>query len=721
VDDVLDAIEILPADTAFLHDAPRFVDDMRACGHALRPASAQRQLHTVAELLRRLTGDVQHTAQRGVLLADDVGLGKTLVASLVAFVVATRGPRGGTVRILAPNETVKRDWESELKRVGACLARCAPHLVKRPVYVRGENVSKLNDRSIHVTTHHYASRTAVAGQSQTLRCDLLIVDEAHRAKGAESRFSAGLRDRGREAKRVLILTATPFSIEIDELNRMLALVGGGAAAPDIENYKRLLTETFANLNHGLDPQVAAQNLALAATAATAAMRPWVIRHSLEDLAPVERREIGESASWSIPTSRASAADLAMLMRMDRAATLVRRRDKTVTIRGHDPRLHVGVNQFDHHLAALGEWVARDTSRDGALVVPHLERMRFLRQDDAPHPKMASVLPAIQSVVEGGEKVLIFCHHIATADELTRYLAKKLPRQNAPLQPSAATFKAAWRIAIVSEMTAAVSESMRAVFVDWLCTPGVIAQTCAWLQPRLDSSDDLVMALRTVHPRKDVAHDSHGSIATEAQRLLSEMLKSDSARGVLLWAAAQGKPEQIPGAAMSAVLGITTVETGESHAGDLSFVHNRNPDAIKAIFNSPFGPDVLVVTDRMSEGVSLHRYCRHLMHYELDASPIRTVQRNGRVRRIDSWAARVGAPVQYAYPAFGGTRDERLVRIMRGRVAAFSTLLGGVPDIATDVTGDGADAWRDEVLSAVRRLLEGSAISLALDTRSAVPV
>ena len=686
---------------------------MRACGEALRPASAQRQLSTAAEILRRLTGDEHNEPKRGVLLADDVGLGKTLVASLVAFVVATRGPRGGTVRILAPNETVKRDWERELKRVGACLARCSPHLVKRPVYVRGENVSKLNDRSIHVTTHHYASRTAVAGQSQTLRCDLLIVDEAHRAKGADSRFSAGLRDRGREAKRVLILTATPFSIEIDELNRMLALVGGGAAASDIQHYKRLLAETFENVNDGIDPNAAAQNLAIAATAATAAMRPWVIRHSLDDLAPVERREIGESAPWSIPASRASAADMAMLMRMDRAATLVRRRDKTVTIRGHDPRLHVGVSHFDQQLGALGEWVERDTSRDGALVAPHVEGMRLLRKDDAIHPKMASVLPAIRSVVEGGEKVLVFCHHIATADELTKVLARELPRRYDPSQPSVNAFQAAWRIAIVSDMTASISESMRAVFVDWLCTAGVIAQTWDWIRLRLGTTVDLMTALHTVHPRSETTHDSHGTIATEAQRLLSKMVESRSARGVLEWASSQGKPEQIPGAAMSAVLGMT-VETGESHAGDTAFVHNRNPDVIKEIFNSPFGPDVLVVTDRMSEGVSLHRYCRHLMHYELDASPIRTVQRNGRVRRIDSWAACVGAPVQYAYPAFGGTRDEKLVRIMRGRVAAFSTLLGGVPDIATEVTGDGADAWRDEVLSAVRKLLEGSTTSLALE-------
>jgi len=82
-----------------------------------------------------------------------------------------------------------------------------------------------------------------------------------------------------------------------------------------------------------------------------------------------------------------------------------------------------------------------------------------------------------------------------------------------------------------------------------------------------------------------------------------------------------------------------------------FIQNRQPDTVISIFNSPFGPDVLVVTDKLSEGIDLHRYCRHLIHYELDPSPIRTVQRNGRLRRVNSWAAATGRPILYAYPAF----------------------------------------------------------------------
>ena len=65
---------------------------------------------------------------------------------------------------------------------------------------------------------------------------------------------------------------------------------------------------------------------------------------------------------------------------------------------------------------------------------------------------------------------------------------------------------------------------------------------------------------------------------------------------------------------------------------------------------------MIATDRLSEGIDLHRYCRHLIHYELDPSPIRTVQRNGRLRRVSGWAATTNQKIRYAYPAFAGTRD-----------------------------------------------------------------
>lgn len=144
---------------------------------------------------------------------------------------------------------------------------------------------------------------------------------------------------------------------------------------------------------------------------------------------------------------------------------------------------------------------------------------------------------------------------------------------------------------------------------------------------------------------------------------------------------------------------------------VAVIHNQQTDTLISIFNSPFGPDVLVVTDKLAEGIDLHRYCRHLVHYELKPSPIRTVQRNGRLRRVNSWAAITGQPIRYAYPAFYGTRDHRLVQIMKKRINSFSLLLGGVQDFDVDEVVDAAEKWRNDVISAAKTQLAKTTGSL----------
>jgi superfamily II DNA/RNA helicase len=152
-----------------------------------------------------------------------------------------------------------------------------------------------------------------------------------------------------------------------------------------------------------------------------------------------------------------------------------------------------------------------------------------------------------------------------------------------------------------------------------------------------------------------------------------------------------------------VLGVCEPSGNDEEAS--FFIHNKQPDTVISVFNSPFGPDVLVVTDKLSEGIDLHRYCRHLIHYELDPSPIRTVQRNGRIRRVNSWAAATGRGILYAYPAFRGTRDHKLVQIMKKRIDSFSLLLGGVQDFDVGELVGSEENWRNDVIAKAKGSLK----------------
>jgi hypothetical protein len=81
-----------------------------------------------------------------------------------------------------------------------------------------------------------------------------------------------------------------------------------------------------------------------------------------------------------------------------------------------------------------------------------------------------------------------------------------------------------------------------------------------------------------------------------------------------------------------------------------------------------------------------------------------MQRNGRVRRVNSWASITHKPIRYAYPAFLGTRDERLVQIMKKRIGSFSLLLGGAQHFDVDNVMDSDETWRSAVMEKARKRL-----------------
>jgi hypothetical protein len=68
----------------FLSDPDSYVKASARSGRPLVLESTRRQFVTAADILSRLNGSFDDRPRRGLLLADDVGLGKTPVAALVA-------------------------------------------------------------------------------------------------------------------------------------------------------------------------------------------------------------------------------------------------------------------------------------------------------------------------------------------------------------------------------------------------------------------------------------------------------------------------------------------------------------------------------------------------------------------------------------------------------------------------------------------------------------
>jgi hypothetical protein len=191
---------------------------------------------------------------RSWLLADEVGLGKTISAGIALrrLLLENRVQRA---LILAP-ANVCRQWQDELfEKFGLWV----PRLDKNKIYgahpsdERSAGVNPYAEHPVLIASSHLARRP----EHQRLVLDaapydLIIVDEAHHARRthmAENRYRPGrllelldqLRDRG--ATRALwLLTATPMQIDPVELRDLLVHIGLQGTLADKDAFNRFFWE-----------------------------------------------------------------------------------------------------------------------------------------------------------------------------------------------------------------------------------------------------------------------------------------------------------------------------------------------------------------------------------------------------------------------------------------------------------------------------------------------
>jgi hypothetical protein len=106
------------------------------------------------------------------------------------------------------------------------------------------------------------------------------------------------------------------------------------------------------------------------------------------------------------------------------------------------------------------------------------------------------------------------------------------------------------------------------------------------------------------------------------------------------------------------------------------------------FNTPFFPDILVCSEVMGEGVDLQRFCRHVIHHDLDWNPSTIEQRTGRVDRIGC-KAEGRQPILVYLPYLAGGADERQYRVMSERERWFRVVMGQ-DEVARLITPDSDD-------------------------------
>lgn len=168
-----------------------------------------------------------------VLIADEVGLGKTIQAGLVISELRARGaaPR---VLILAP-AGLREQWRDELStRFGLRFALLDMQDVKRRKALLPIAVNPWSTEPMVVASVDYVKRPEVFPAVQSSRWDAIVVDEAHGVAIGTDRHEA-VRELCAAAPVVLLLTATPHSGDVAAFR---SLCGIGEHGDELVAFRR---------------------------------------------------------------------------------------------------------------------------------------------------------------------------------------------------------------------------------------------------------------------------------------------------------------------------------------------------------------------------------------------------------------------------------------------------------------------------------------------------
>jgi len=179
--------------------------DVAALPHgvaALAEARVALLPHQIEPVLAVLDG----VASR-VLIADGVGLGKTIQAALILRALVARG-EARRVLIVVP-AGLRDQWQQELRtRVGLASEVMEASTLAARVRVLPADINPWRQPGIFITSLDFIKQPVVLHGVADVVWDVSIVDEAHALTAGTDRAAAA-GDLARQSRLVLLLTATP--------------------------------------------------------------------------------------------------------------------------------------------------------------------------------------------------------------------------------------------------------------------------------------------------------------------------------------------------------------------------------------------------------------------------------------------------------------------------------------------------------------------------------
>ena len=200
----------------YAHDLTRrAASGMDRLSMALFDAAVDLNPHQIEASLFAL----QSPLSKGVVLADEVGLGKTIEAGIVLCQFWAERKR--RLLVICP-ASIRKQWALELEEkfnlpVQVVDTKAYPHAG------RGGQ-TPLGSHAVVVMSHHFANR--LREELKTIAWDLVVIDEAHKLRNAyrpSNKVGQGIRWATEDCRK-LLLTATPLQNSLLELYGLSTLI-----------------------------------------------------------------------------------------------------------------------------------------------------------------------------------------------------------------------------------------------------------------------------------------------------------------------------------------------------------------------------------------------------------------------------------------------------------------------------------------------------------------
>lgn len=557
------------------------------------------------------------------ILADEVGLGKTIEAGLIIKELKARG-LAKRVLILAPSGLLHQ-WQFEMKtKFNETFARIDSGVLK---YLRGKNEGE-NPWTIEddvVVSTSFATwdkdrrrEIALAGW------DLVVIDEAHHARSrrtGENKYETTKLYRLAEelndpelggASGCLLLTATPMQLDRYELYAMIELLDP-VLFPSYEDFDQHIDE-LSGLNDLVEK-----------------LKRW------ESLAPAEKDRLGTEVealgieleadfeeSAKTPDGR-DAIQEELISRHHLSDVMVRNR-KTV-VGGFQPRVATTWNvDLTEHERAVYETVTEYVKTG---------------YDKANRERVA----AIGFLMTTFQKLLS-----SSSRALRSTMSKRIEKLRDEVEASTASVPEDEQM---EETPAEVAlEKLLAVSAQ-----KAVEDECKELERMVAMLDEIEVDSKALELR---------------DRLAGDILEHDPDAKVIIFTQFRNTQDYL-----ESILKDKPWKVHLFHGG----LKPQEKDAAVEAFRLGSGPQLLITTEAGGEGRNF-QFCHMLVNYDLPWNPMKVEQRIGRVDRIGQ-----KHPVKIFNLSAKDTVEARVVEVLSKRIKIFEQTVGGLDPILGSVETD----------------------------------